>query len=61
MQSRRFQPRPAYGASLVIVICSAAALCMGEYRVAAMLAAQAGMAFCLSYNAAKTSARKRAK
>jgi hypothetical protein len=59
MQTGRFQPRPAFGACGVIVICAAAALFMGEYRVAAMMAAQAGIALCLSYNAAKTTGRKR--
>jgi hypothetical protein len=44
-----------------MVICSAAMLFMGEYRVAAMIAAQAGLAFCLADSAAKSVGRKRAK
>jgi hypothetical protein len=55
------RPRVALGACGVMVICSAAMLFMGEYRVAAMIAAQAGLAFCLTYNAAKTSGKKAGK
>jgi hypothetical protein len=36
-------------------------LFMGEYRVAAMIAAQAGVAFCLTYKAAKTGWKKASK
>lgn len=58
MQARRFQPKAAYGASVVIAMCAAATLFMGEFRVAAMMACQAGLAFCLSLNAAKKAGRK---
>jgi hypothetical protein len=40
-----------------MVICAAAMLFLGEYRVAAMIAAQAAVAFCLTYNVAKKRAR----
>jgi hypothetical protein len=33
-------------------------LILCDYRVAAMIAAQASMAFCLTYNAAKTGRKK---
>ena len=36
-----------------MLACSAAALFMGEYRVAAMIATQAGLSFCLTINAAE--------
>jgi hypothetical protein len=51
------RPRVALAACAVMVICSAAMLFMGEYRVAAMIAAQAGLAFCLADSAAKSAGR----
>jgi hypothetical protein len=43
----------------VMVVCAALAFFAGEHRAAAMIAAQAGVAFCLTYNAAKSVGRKR--
>jgi hypothetical protein len=56
VQNRR--PQLAFAACAVMVICVAVMLFLREYRVAAMIAAQAGVAFCLSYNAAKTGRKK---
>jgi hypothetical protein len=59
VQKQQFQPRAAYGACCVTGICAAALLFMDEYRIAAVIAAQAVFFFCLTYNAAKSAARKR--
>jgi hypothetical protein len=41
-----------------MVACAALAFFAGEYRAAAMIAAQSGVAFCLTYNAAKSTGKK---
>jgi hypothetical protein len=58
VKNQRFRSGAAYGACGVMIICAALMIFLGDYRVAAMVAAQAGVAFCLSFNAAKTNARK---
>jgi hypothetical protein len=54
---QNLRPRVALGACAVMVIAAAAMFFAGEYRVAAMIAAQASVAFCLTYNSTE---RKRA-
>jgi hypothetical protein len=53
------RPRVALGACAVMVIAAAAMFFAGEYRVAAMVAAQASVAFCLTYTVPRESGRHR--
>ncbi len=53
MENQRFRFRLAFGACGLIAILAAAAFFAGGHRVAAIIAGQACLVFCLTYSAAK--------
>ena len=54
-QNQITRPQVAFGAAGFMVICAVAAFFAGGHRAAGIIAAQAGMALCFAYAAAKRS------